>query len=101
MRVTLTQSGGIVGAVRTCELDSSFLPPDDARELESLVRSSGLSASGAFLSGEGQNDLRLYEIRIERNSERLAVTFDDHTLPERARPLLSFLRRNAKPRSPE
>lgn len=97
MRVTFLQSGGVVGAVRGCELDSSSLLPDDARELASLVRSSGITSSGEFLSPEGR-DLRLYEIRVENGTDIVAVTFDDGTLPEQARPLVSFLRRNAKRR---
>jgi hypothetical protein len=97
MRVTFLQSGGVVGAVRGCELDSGSLQPDEARELESLVLSSGITESGEFLSLEGR-DLRLYEIRVENGSKVVAVTFDDRTLPEQARPLVSYLRRNAKPR---
>ena len=97
MRVTFLQSGGVVGVVRGCELDSASLPPDDARELESLVLASGISASGEFLSPEGR-DLRLYEIRVDNGTDVATVTFDDRTLPERARPLVSYLRRNAKPR---
>lgn len=97
MRVTFLQSGGVVGAVRGCELDSGSLLPDEARELESLVLSSGITESGEFLSPEGR-DLRLYEIRVENGSNIVAVTFDDRTLPEQARPLVSYLRRNAKPR---
>jgi len=96
MRVSFRQSGGVVGAVRACVLDSARLAPDDARELEELVRASGLSASGAFLTPEAR-DLRLYEIEVESEKENVRVTFDDQSLPEQARPLLSFLRRNARP----
>jgi hypothetical protein len=97
VRVTFVQSGGIVGAARECELDSSLLPADEARELESLVTESGLSASGEHRSSDAR-DLRVYEIRVENGAERVSVTFDDQTLPERARPLVGFLRRNAHPR---
>ncbi len=96
MRVKFVQSGGVVGAVRACEIESSALPPDEARELESLVQASGLSVSGEFLSPAAR-DLRLYAIQLERGAETVAVTFDDETLPAEARPLVSFLRRNAKP----
>jgi len=96
MRVTFVQSGGVVGAVRGCDLDTAALSPEEARELESLVLASGLAASGEFLS-PGRRDLRLYEIAIESGTGRLAVKFDDQTLPEQVRPLVSFLRRNAKP----
>jgi hypothetical protein len=97
MRVKFLQTGGVVGAVHGCELDSSSLPPEVARELESLVRASGISASGEFLSPAGR-DLRLYEIHLESDTGNVAVTFDDQTLPDQARPLVGFLRRNAKPR---
>lgn len=96
MRVKFLQSGGVVGVPRACEFDSARMPPDDARELESLVDASGLSASGEFITPAAR-DLRLYEIRVERDDASVAVTFDDETLPEQARPLVSFLRRNAKP----
>jgi hypothetical protein len=43
----------------------------------------------------------LYEIHVEGGAGSVAVTFDDHSLPERARPLVSFLRRNAKPQGRE
>lgn len=97
MRVTFLQSGGVIGAMRGCELDSASLLPDDARELESLVLSSGITQSGEFLSPDGR-DLRLYEIRVENGAGIVSVTFDDWTLPTEARPLVSYLRRNAKPR---
>lgn len=96
MRVKFLQTGGVVGAVRGCELDSSTLPPEEARELASLVQASGIAASGEFLSPAGR-DLRLYEIQVESGADNVAVTFDDRTLPEQARALVSFLRRNAKP----
>jgi hypothetical protein len=96
MRVKFVQSGGVIGAVRACELESSALAPDDARELESLVAASGISVSGEFVTPDAR-DVRLYAIEVQRGAETVAVTFDDHTLPEQARPLVSFLRRNAKP----
>jgi hypothetical protein len=100
VRVRFLQSGGFAGAVRGCELDTSSLPPEEGRELETLVQSSGLCGSGEFRS-PGARDLRLYEIHVERDSGGLAVTYDELTLPEQARPLVSFLRRNATPRSLE
>ena len=96
LRVKFLQSGGVVGAPRGCELDSSRLPEDDARELLALVQASGLLTSGEFLSVAGR-DLRTYEIQVESAAGSVTVTFDDHTLPEEARPLVRFLRRNAKP----
>jgi hypothetical protein len=61
-----------------------------------LVNASGIIASGKFLSATAR-DLRLYAIEIDSDAGTLAVTFDDHTLPETVRPLVRFLRRSAKP----
>ncbi|HEY2849202.1 MAG TPA: protealysin inhibitor emfourin [Gemmatimonadaceae bacterium] len=97
VRVRFVQSGGIVGAVRECELDTSLLPPDDARELTALVEESGVLTSG-IVRAPASRDLRAYEIVIENGAETVSATFDDHTLPDAARPLVTFLRRNAKPR---
>lgn len=97
MRVTFVQSGGVVGARRGCELDSSQLSRDEARELESLVTESQFVASGDHRTPAGR-DLRLYEIHVENSGKTVRVTYDDLTLPERARPLVGFLRRRAKPR---
>lgn len=96
MRVRFVQSGGVAGVPRTCDLDTTTLPTDDARELASLVVESRLPAAGTFLSPAAR-DLRSYEIHVESDAGSVAVTFDDHTLPERARPLVTFLRRNARP----
>ena len=97
MRVKFLQSGGFVGAPRGVELDSARLPADDARELQALVQESGILQSGEFRSPAGR-DLRLYEIQLDSGAGIIAVTYDDHTLPEQARGLVSFLRRKAKPR---
>ena len=97
MRVRFVQSGGFVGGVRECELDSAAMPAGEARELESLVRASGIGVSGRFTSPAGR-DLRAYDIRVEEEGRAVAVTYDDETLPPEARPLVSFLRRIAAPR---
>ena len=98
MRVTFVQSGGLVGAVRGCELDSATLGSAAARELEELVRSSGLSASGEFRTA-GARDLREYAITVEDGARRIHVHFDDRTLPAGLRALVSFLRRSSTARS--
>src|SRR5262245_32833839 len=99
MKVRLIQSGGLLGIVRECEIDSSALAPDAAAELERLVRGSGIAASGEFLSGAAR-DLAQYEITIEEESRTLLVVFDDASVPPEVRPILGFLKTRARPRPP-
>lgn len=95
MRVRFVQSGGVTGTSRACDLDTTTLPADDARELASLVAESRLPAAGSFRTPDAR-DLRTYDIRVESDAGNAAVTFDDHTIPDRVRPLVTFLRRNAR-----
>ena len=45
MRITFTQSGGFVGAVRGCRIDAAVLPAEERLRLEGLVAESGLDAT--------------------------------------------------------
>jgi hypothetical protein len=99
MKVRLIQSGGLLGIVKACELDSSVLGHEAAGELERLVRGSGISASGAHLSQTGR-DLHQYEITIEDETGTLSIVFDDATIPPAAKPMVGFLKRHARPQAP-
>jgi hypothetical protein len=98
MKVQFVQSGGFVGAVKGCELDSAALPPDSARELEQLVQGSQLRHSGQFLSDAGR-DYQQYDINIEDGDRKVSVTFDDATLPAPVKPLVGLLKKHARPKA--
>ncbi len=98
MKVRFEQSGGFVGAVKGCELDSSNLAPSHARELEQLVQGSGLCKSGQFLSTAGR-DYQQYDITIEDGDHKVSVTFDDATCPVPAKPLVGLLKKHARPKA--
>lgn len=99
MRITFTQSGGFVGAVRGCLIDAAALPAEERLRLEGLVAGSGLDASLERFGAAGR-DVRQYEIRIDRGGDEVRVCVDDACLPEPARPLVRFLAERATPRRP-
>ena len=99
MKVQFVQSGGFAGAVKGCELDTEALAPDAARELEQLVRKSGITKSGESLSETGR-DLHQYEITIKEGKRMTRVVVDDATIPPPAKPLLGFLKKHARPGAP-
>jgi hypothetical protein len=98
MKVQFVQSGGFVGAVKGCELDTAALAPDVAEELQRLVQESGISGSGELLSDTGR-DLQQYEITIHKGNRKSSVVFDDSSIPQSARPLLGFLKQHARPKA--
>ena len=99
MKVRLVQSGGLLGIVRTCELDTSALGREAATELERLVRGSGISASGEHLSGDAR-DLHVYEITVEDGGRTWTVVFDDASVPPAVKPVIAYLRERARPTPP-
>jgi len=100
MIIHFVESGGLLGLLKACELDTAVLAPEIAQEIKRLVDASGLSASGEFFSDAGR-DLRQYEITIEDGTEKLSVTFDDENIPPSAKSLLGYLKKCSTPKALE
>src|SRR4051794_4831766 len=98
MKVQFVQSGGFAGGMKGYEADTAALAPEAARELERLVRASGISGSGEFLSDAGR-DLHQYEITIADGGRTATVVYDDASAPAPVKPLLGFLKQHARPKS--
>ncbi len=96
MKINFHQSGGYAGLRMGCELDTNVLSIDEAAQLESLVKTSGILQTKSARS-ENTADLINYEITIEIKEGKHQVTFDDLTLPESIVPLLDYLQSHATP----
>ncbi|MFM7107518.1 MAG: protealysin inhibitor emfourin [Planctomycetaceae bacterium] len=99
MRITFTQSGGFAGLLKHCSLDAGSLAADERREIESLVRASGLTESWERFAAAAR-DLKHYEIEIDRDGGSVRVCCDDRCLPVAARPLVAFLAARSTPGPP-
>ena len=101
MRITFIQSGGFTGIVRGCRIDSADLEDEDRDELEELVEKSGWTESWQAFS-EGR-DRWQYDIQIDRDARTLHVHVicDDSCVPAAARPLVAYLKDNARQQSPK
>ena len=96
MKVRFVQSGGFLGLLKGCEIDTSSLTRVQAKTLQQLIEVSGIAGSGVYLSDSGR-DLRQYEITLEWGTMGISVTFDDETLPQSARQLIGYLKKCSKP----
>ena len=54
MRITFILSGGFVGSIRGCRLDTATLPAVDRGDVEHLVEASGLTESFERFSPTGR-----------------------------------------------
>lgn len=98
MKIRFIQSGGFLGLLRGCELDTAELAPDIAQELEQIAKTSGISTSGVFFSELGR-DLQQYDITIDDGNSEVSVTFDDETLPATAQSLVNYLQEYSRPKT--
>ena len=97
MKISFVQSGGFMGMLTGCELDTEGLAPDTAQELEQIANASGISTSGTFFS-ESSRDLYQYDITIEDGDSAISVIYDDATLPASAQSLVDYLQEHAVPK---
>ena len=96
MRVKFVQSGGFLGMVKGCELDTKALSPEAAKELKRLVTDSGFTSSFEALSTKAR-DLAQYEITIIDSKRKVSVLLDAATVPSAAKPLIGHLKQQARP----
>jgi hypothetical protein len=99
VRIRFTQSGGFVGTIRQCMLDTSSMDPDEAREVETLVQNADFSSAGEQRSVAGR-DLEEYEISIDDGNGDVTVVRDQSTLRAESKPLVAYLKKCAKPARP-
>lgn len=96
MKIQFQETGGFVGTVKVCHLDTDALAQDEAQTVKRLVRESGINASGRHLC-ETARDCQQYEITIDDGRE-ISVTYDDENVPESAWGLLGYLKDRASPK---
>ena len=99
MRITFIQSGGFTGVVRGCRIDSADLEDEERETLEELVAATGWTESWQAIS-EGR-DRWQYDIQIDRDTVAVHVVCDDSCVPAAARPLVAYLKDNARPQTPK
>lgn len=96
LKITFTQTGGYVGLVKGCTLDTRSLPADEAAELKTLIERSDIFRTSSQLTPNAR-DLQVYEITVETAQGAHRVELDDMSVPQSMRPLLNYLVRNSKP----
>ena len=101
MRICFSESADLAGLDRSCELDTSKLPVEEAADIEALVKRAGVLKSGFTfykLVIPAAHDIMGYRISVSSDEISYRVGFDDLSVPESARPLLNNLKLRAQQR---
>jgi hypothetical protein len=97
MRIFFERTGGFAGIKIKTSLDSSTLPPREARRLQRLLKQSGFFNLPPVLeSGEPGADRFSYKVTIETEGRKHTVEAAEAAVPGTMRPFLDFLARSIK-----
>jgi hypothetical protein len=98
MKIRFVQSGGFVGLIRECEINTQDLPPAEAQHVRDLVLKSGIPPEGEFVLRKPEaRDVQVYSITLEGDGYRVRAVYDQLSVPPEARPLVAYLMSQAKP----
>jgi hypothetical protein len=101
MQIDFSSSGGFANLELTYHADTNTLPEEQAKELESLVESSGLldlkqdDLPPEPQAAAGPPDVISYRLSGSDGARQTTLWFNDVTAPASVRPLLAFLRKLA------
>ena len=99
MQIDFASSGGFANLQLNYRADTNTMPEDQAKELASLVESSGvfdLEQEDTNLNVTvGRADVISYRLTLSEGSKQTTLWMNDVTAPASVRPLLAYLRKLA------
>jgi hypothetical protein len=96
MQITLERSGGFTGMPLTIKVDTAALSPAQVTQLRHLVDATDFFHLPATTATPAQPDRYEYEVTVQEGDRTHTITFGDVAVPERLKPLLSWLMETAR-----
>ncbi len=100
MKLYFTKSGGFAPIFQGCRFDSAQDRQAECKELEELVRASGIMQETSKRVPQAR-DVFYYTFEIELDGQKQELTFDQLSVPDSCKQLLEFLLCRSKNMLPE
>ncbi len=94
MKVQLKQSGGFMGMLKECTLDTHALEPEEADTIRDSVNRTDWNLVDQ--DSERNRDGYHYYLLVEDQQQTYSAEYTDETLPESLKPLIGVLKRYLK-----
>lgn len=99
MKIDFERSGGFAGMIFSTSIDTEKMAAEDARQIESLVASSGFfDLPEKITSPTPGADRFVYRLSVEHAGRRHQVEVTESAVPEELDPLIRHLSLLARPR---
>lgn len=99
MQIDFATSGGVTNVELAYRADTDAMPEEQAKELETLVESSGVfdleQDDTNSNTAIGRADVISYRLTISDGKRQITLWMNDVTAPASVRPLLAYLRKVA------
>ncbi len=95
MRIAFRQTGGFTGTVKSVELDSDQMPPEEQERVRALLDESRFF-DATSPPVPAAPDREQYTIRVESEDRSRTVHVSGGALPESMKPLVRYLAGKAK-----
>ena len=93
MKISYRHTGGFAGMILSYDIDVNSLPPDAAKELETLVSQADFFTLPAQIRAETPGtDQFQYTLTIETDQVQHTVECGDAVMPEKLLPLVNKIR---------
>lgn len=105
MKISFEQTGGIAGMRFTTAVDTSALPPEEAKKLRQMVDDADLfNLPARIVSPRPQPDRFQYKLQVQESGRQHTVTVSEEAMPTGLAPLVKWLgdeaRRKMREKSP-
>lgn len=97
MKVKFERTGGFAGMRMVAEFDSGSMPPEEARQLDEMVKTSDFfNLPEVFPTPEKGADYFQYALTVESKGRTHTVLVSEASVPAGLRPLIDLLRRGVR-----
>ncbi len=97
MRISIERSGGFAGITMKTTVDEKDVAPDEALKLRQLVEEADFfNLPRKIVSQPPQPDPFQYELKLEEKGRQYAVSVGEEVMPEKLKPLVSWLMGKAR-----
>jgi hypothetical protein len=93
MKISYRRTGGFAGMVMSFDIATETMPPDEADEIQDLVKNADFFSLPEIISSESPSaDQFQYQLTVENNEQLHTVEVGDAAVPENLWPLLDKIR---------
>ncbi|MBW4448724.1 MAG: hypothetical protein KME38_18150 [Spirirestis rafaelensis WJT71-NPBG6] len=93
MRISFERSGGFAGIIRTTNIDTATLPPNECKQVSELIQSASFFELPQTITSDTRGSDRFqYTLTVEDNGKQHTITVGESALSGELKSLIEWLK---------